>query len=82
MKKMTGKDITTDALLSAIGDGATLSQILDRLGFAYKLAGRACDQALQREKRAARISFNLGSRKWMKNAVTAEPKPKRGGRKA
>lgn len=74
--KMTGKDISTEALLGAIGDGATFAQIVAALG----LMGhdRAVDGALQREKRKGRI--RLGEkRRWVKT----EEKPakaKRSGR--
>ncbi len=79
-KKMTGKDISTEALLNAIGDGSTFAQCAVALGLPAD--SRALDGALQREKRAGLISFNLGARKWMKNAAPPAPKPKRGARKA
>lgn len=77
-KKMTGKDISTDALLGAIGDGATFGEMAKKLGLTGM--ARPLDQALQREKRAGRIV--LGERRrWVK--VEEEPaKAKRGGRKA
>lgn len=61
--KMTGKDISRDALINAIGNGATFAVIVDALGVGASNE-RAVDGALQREKRKCAIRFN--GRQWVR----------------
>jgi hypothetical protein len=73
-KKMTGKDISTEQVLAAVGDGATFGDMCAKLGLPCD--SRALDQALQREKRAGRI--RLGEkRRWVKADAPPAAKAKR-----
>ncbi|WP_437310112.1 hypothetical protein [Sorangium sp. So ce388] len=79
-KKMTGKDISTDDVLTAIGGGLKFAHLMTALGLPRN-ADRALDSALQREKRAGRIRFERGL--WVRTSAQATlAKPKRGGRAA
>jgi hypothetical protein len=81
--KLTGKGISTEDVLRVVGDGATFAQMATALGLTTK-TDRALDQALQREKRAGRIRFDLWERQWVKSSENWTPagKPKRSGRAA
>ncbi len=61
-KRLTGKDISREQLVAAMGDGATFAELAKKLEL-RQVDDRALDGALQREKRKGVVAFGK-DRRW------------------